>query len=41
MAYHVSRSIDLGIDSNGTNNEMCHDIMCVYGMGEWCYTTYA
>ena len=41
MAYHVTRYIQLGITSYGTNNEMYHEIICVDGMGEWGYNTYA
>ena len=34
MTYNVSSSIELMIASDGTNNEMWHDGICVDGMGE-------
>ena len=40
MTYHVCSSIEIGIASNGTNNEMYYEIICVDGMGECYYNTH-
>ena len=40
MKYHMCSSIELGIASDGTNNGMCYNIICVDGMDEYCYTTH-
>ena len=34
MTYHVCSSIELRISSDGTHDEMYHNIICVDGMGE-------
>ena len=40
MMYRVSSSIERRIYSDGTNSEMCNDILCIYGMGTCYYAMY-
>ena len=40
MTYHVSNSIELVIASDGTNNDMCNDLIYIDGMGECYYVTH-
>ena len=41
MTYRGCCSIELGIASNGTNNEIYYKIICADGIKEWFYTNHA
>ena len=38
--YHVNSSIQVEISFNGSNSEMCNEIICIDGMGACCYIMY-
>ena len=40
MTDHNSISIELMIDYDVTNSEMCNDLIYIDGMGEFYYATY-
>ena len=40
MTYHVSSYIELMIASDGTNSDICNELICIDGMGEYYYATY-
>ena len=40
MICHISSSIKLGISSDGTNNKIYNELICIDGMCECHYATY-
>ena len=40
MPTRVNSSMKLMVASGGTNNEMCKELIFIYGMSECYYTTY-